>query len=86
MTSTMKSDPDRSMVSTSASAGGSDSTIGGGNGRDARSSTGCAFSASAGAASVAAPATTLFKKSRRPAGNFLDFAMRYVSAAVLKLS
>src|SRR5579871_5504270 len=39
---------------------------------------GCAAagSDSAGtAANVAAPATTLFRKSRRPAVNFLDFAM-----------
>jgi hypothetical protein len=44
-----------------------------------RSSTGCAGRASPGVARVAAPAITLFKKSRRPAAGFFDFAIMFVS-------
>src|SRR4029077_16880612 len=83
----MKSEPERSMFRTSESAGGSASMTGGSNGmaRAGNSAAGCKEGrASTGAASVAAPATTLFRKSRRPAGSFLDLAIGFASVPTPK--
>src|SRR5208337_54767 len=77
MTSTMKSEPVRSAVSTSAGEGAptsaSDDIAGG---RVApRSGAGCFAGAIGGAANTAAPAAAFFRKARRLISLFLGFAM-----------
>src|SRR6266700_2946884 len=79
----MKSEPERSMVKTSASPEGSDSIKGGMSGiamGGGAAATGAADKALAGAASVAAPAATLFRKFRRSTSGFVDFVMELSSA------
>src|SRR5690348_9047031 len=77
MTSTMKSEPVRSAVSTSARDGVSTSAAGdtGGGAVDPRSATGCFAGTAGAAASAAAPAAALRRKSRRGMPLFFGFAM-----------
>src|SRR5690349_17402975 len=77
MTSTMKSEPVRSAVSTSAREGVSTSAAGdtGGAEVDPRSGTGSFVGTAGAAASAAAPAAALRRKSRRGMPLLFGFAM-----------
>src|SRR5712691_7955736 len=78
MTSTMKSDPGRSLVRTSTGAGGAVSAAraaSDGAVTERRASACCAIAAGGLAARTAAPAAAPFKKPRLPTESILDFAM-----------
>src|SRR5271154_5118714 len=77
ITSTMKSEPVRSVVSTSKVDGVSASATGdiAGGGPARRTSGGSASAALGAATNAAAPAAALFRKLRRLTGFFGDFAM-----------
>src|SRR3990172_9889306 len=75
--STMKSDPVRSVVSTSTSLDMD------GSATDRGGSACCAFAAGAPAASAAAPPAAIFKKLRRSTEVFFDLAMAFGTAEPL---
>src|SRR6185295_12693174 len=80
MTSTMKSEPGRSVVYMSTRGGGglvSDATWAGEGGGAARRFWTCAFAAGGFATSPAAPAAAPFRKRRRSTELLLDFAISF---------